>query len=75
MTTSQIIEENLEEIVSMKMGATENQFVYLSLDGTFMYGHKDQFGQNSLFSFGGGESSRREAISDLEFLIESEPEV
>jgi len=73
-TLSQIIEENLETIVSMKMGANENEFVYLSKDGELKYGHKDQLGQNIIHGFGGRENSRSEAISDIEFIIGSQPE-
>jgi hypothetical protein len=76
MTTllSQIIEENMETIVSMKLEANENQFVYMAKDGAIKYGHIDQYGQNILHAFGGRERSRREAISDLRFIVESEPE-
>jgi hypothetical protein len=76
MTTllSQIIEENMETIVCMKMQATENQFVFMSKDGGIKYGNKNQWGQDMIHAFGGGKSTRREAISDLRFIVESEPE-
>jgi hypothetical protein len=74
MTTySEVVEKNLETIVSMKMGANENQFVFMSKDGEIKYGNKNQWGQDMIHAFG-GKSTRTEAISDLKFLIESEPE-
>jgi hypothetical protein len=76
MTTllSQIIEENMETIICMKMQASENEFVFMSKDGELKYGDKNQCGQNILHAFGGGEKSRTEVISVLEFMIGSEPE-
>jgi hypothetical protein len=75
MTYLEVIANNLEEIVSMKMQASANEFVFLSKDGEIKYGDKNQYyGQNILHAFGGGERSRSEAISDLEFMIQSEPE-
>jgi hypothetical protein len=73
MTLSQVIENNLEEIVSMKMKANEKQFVYMAKDGELKCGHIDQYGQNIRYGFG-GKSTRTEAISDLKFIVESEPE-
>jgi hypothetical protein len=75
MTTySEVVEKNLETIVSMKMGANENQFVFMSKDGGIKYGNKNQWGQDMIHAFGGGKRSRKEAISDLRFIVESEPE-
>jgi hypothetical protein len=74
MTTySEVVEKNLETIVSMKMGANENEFVFMSKDGEIKYGNKNQWGQDMIHAFG-GKSTRTKAISDLKFLIESEPE-
>jgi len=75
MTYSQIIDFNLETIICMKLCANENEFVYLSKDGELKYGNKNEYGQNILHAFGGGERSRKEVISSLRFMVESEPEV
>jgi hypothetical protein len=70
---SEVIEKNLEKIVSMKLEANENQFVFLSKDGEIKYGNKNQWGQDMIHAFG-GKSTTRAVISDIKFLIESEPE-
>jgi len=74
MTLSQIIEENLLKIVSMKMEANENEFVFMSKDGAIKYGHKNEFGQSIIYGFGGNKTTKEAVISDLRFLVESEPE-
>ncbi|TXK52409.1 hypothetical protein FVR03_01445 [Pontibacter qinzhouensis] len=74
-TYAKFIKQNLEKIVDMKINMDNPQkgYVYVHEDGRLLEGNKEQFGQNSAADFGGYSSTEKDAINELQYLIENEP--
>jgi len=73
--TAQFIRQNIEELVERKTSILnyEKGYIYLHKDGYFQSGSNDQFGQRSVYDFGGYCNSSKEAIEKLQYMIDREP--
>jgi hypothetical protein len=73
--TAQFIRQNIEELVERKTSILnyEKGYIYLHKDGDFQSGSNDQFGQSSVYDFGGYCNSSKEAIEKLQYMIDTEP--
>ena len=73
--TAQFIRQNLTALVNKKLSIlnTEKGYIYLHTDGDLTEGCNDQFGQSSVYDFGGVCNTPEHAIDELQYMIDREP--